>query len=337
MKLVVVNSNEAGQRLDKLLGKYLNLAGKGFLYKMMRKKNITLNGKKCDGTEKLKEGDEIKLFLADETIEKFSEVKVQKVKKTHLDLIYEDEHILLINKPSGMLSQKAKDTDESLVEYLIDYLLDSGQLTKEDLRSFRPSVCNRLDRNTSGLVAAGKSLAGLQMLSALFKDRTIHKYYLCAVSGQVKESQTIEGFLVKDERTNQVTVSEKELKDSAPIKTHYEPLAYQNGFTLLKVTLITGRTHQIRAHLASIGHPIAGDYKYGNEKVNGEVKRLYQVRSQMLHSWQVVFPQMAEPFQYLSGKAFKAPVPKEFRAVFGQEIVQRLRSMTDMTAEVKQE
>ena len=261
MKSITVNKNEAGQRLDKLLGKYLNLAGKGFLYKMMRKKNIVLNGKKCDGSEKLAEGDEIKLFLADETIEKFSEVKIQKVKKTKLHIIYEDEHVLLINKPSGMLSQKAKEQDESLVEYLIDYLLDSGKLTKEDLRSFRPSVCNRLDRNTSGLVAAGCSLAGLQKLSAMFKDRSLHKYYLCVVSGSVKEKKRIEGFLKKDEKSNQVTISQKELPDSAPICTEYEPLMETESYTLLKVTLITGRTHQIRAHLASIGHPIVGDMK----------------------------------------------------------------------------
>ena len=126
MRMLTVSKNEAGQRLDKLLAKYLNLAGKSFIYKMMRKKNITLNGKKCDGSEHLTEGDEIKLFLSEETIEKFSEVKIQKVQKKKLNIVYEDEHILLINKPSGMLSQKAKETDESLVEYLIDYLLDSG-------------------------------------------------------------------------------------------------------------------------------------------------------------------------------------------------------------------
>ena len=137
MKSVIVNSNEAGQRLDKLLGKYLNLAGQGFLYKMMRKKNITLNGKKCDGSEKLSEGDEIRLFLSDETIDKFSHVRVQKVRKTKLDLVYEDSHILLINKPSGMLSQKAKDTDESLVEYVIAYLMETGQLT---VSSFAASI-----------------------------------------------------------------------------------------------------------------------------------------------------------------------------------------------------
>ncbi|MEW4413878.1 RluA family pseudouridine synthase [Clostridium sp. AN503] len=317
MKQITVNNNEAGQRLDKLLGKYLNLAGKSFIYKMMRKKNITLNGKKCDGSEKVAEGDEIKFFLSDETFEKFSEVKVQAVKKQKLDIIYEDSHILLVNKPSGMLSQKAKETDESLVEYLIDYLLDSGQLTREALRSFRPSVCNRLDRNTSGLVAAGKSLAGLQMLSAVLKDRSLHKYYLCAVKGSVAVSQTIDGYLVKDEKTNQVTVSKKETEGGAPIRTKYEPVAQKNGYTLLKVTLITGRTHQIRAHLASVGHPIAGDYKYGDPLVNAEAKKQFRVGSQMLHSYQMVFPELPEPFSYLSGKTFTAPVPSEFERVFG--------------------
>lgn len=319
MKSIIVNSNEAGQRLDKLLGKYLNLAGKGFLYKMMRKKNITLNGKKCDGSEKLSMGDEIKLFLADETIEKFSEVKVQKVHHQKLDIVYEDQHILMINKPSGMLSQKAKETDESLVEYLIDYLLESGQLTKEDLRSFRPSVCNRLDRNTSGLVAAGKSLAGLQMLSSVLKDRSLHKYYVCGVKGIIKEKQLISGYLKKDEKTNQVMILKKEEEDALPIRTEYEPIGYANDqYTLLKVTLITGRTHQIRAHLASIGHPLLGDHKYGDAKVNEFVKERYHIRSQMLHSWQMVFPEMEGDFAYLSGKTMEAKWPKEFKRVFGE-------------------
>ena len=144
MQSLIVSSNEAGQRLDKLLTKYLNLAGKGFLYKMMRKKNITLNGKKCDGSEKLLSGDEIKLFLSEETILKFSEVKIPDVKKVKLDIIYEDDNIALVNKPAGMLSQKAKDTDESLVEYFIDYLLSSGQLSTEQLKSFRPPSATAL-------------------------------------------------------------------------------------------------------------------------------------------------------------------------------------------------
>ena len=316
MKSIIVNQNEAGQRLDKLLGKYLNLAGKGFLYKMLRKKNITLNGKKCTGSEKLTQGDEIRLFLSDETIEKFSQVTVQKVKQVKLAIVYEDAHVLLVNKPSGMLSQKARDTDESLVEYVTGYLLDTGALTREDLRSFRPSVCNRLDRNTSGLVAAGKSLAGLQILSEMFRDRSLHKYYLCVAAGTVDKARTIDGYLKKDARTNQVTIHKSPAADSSRIQTEYEPLCSRDGFTLLKVTLITGRTHQIRAHLAFEGHPVAGDYKYGDTAVNEQVKRLYGVRSQMLHSWKLVFPQMPEPLGYLGGRSFQAPVPEEFRRMF---------------------
>lgn len=315
MRELKVNSNEAGQRLDKLLSKYLNLATKGFIYKMLRKKNITLNGKKCDGSEQLKEGDQIKLFLADETIEKFSVIKVQNVKKQTLDIIYEDEHLLLINKPSGMLSQKAKDGDESLVEYIIDYMLISKQLTLEELRSFKPSVCNRLDRNTSGLVVAGKSLPGLQIMAEVFKDRSIHKYYQCVVKGIIREKQTIAGFLTKDERTNQVTIHKVEVADSTAIKTEYEPLGYVEEYTLLKVKLITGRTHQIRAHLSSINHPIVGDYKYGDKTVNEEMKRRYHVNAQMLHSYQVIFPELPEPLSYLSGKTFVAELPNIFQRV----------------------
>lgn len=315
MQSLIVSKNEAGQRLDKLLSKYLNLAEKSFFYKMMRKKNITLNGRKCEGSEKLVEGDEIKLFLSDETIEKFSQIKLQKVKKVSLNIIYEDDHILLVNKPAGMLSQKAKEADESLVEYMIDYLVSSGQLSTEQLRSFRPSVCNRLDRNTSGLVVGGKSLAGLQLMSASFKDRSIHKYYQCVVKGQITDKQMITGYLIKSETSNQVTVHKQEVPGSAPIATEYEPVKWQEGYTLLKVTLITGRTHQIRAHLSSIGHPIVGDYKYGDSKVNEEAKRLYHIQSQLLHSYQVTFPKLPEPLAYLSGRTFYAPLPKTFSKI----------------------
>ncbi len=315
MQSLIVSKNEAGQRLDKLLSKYLNLAEKSFLYKMMRKKNITLNGRKCEGSEKLAEGDEVKLFLSDETIEKFSQVKLQEVKKVSLNIIYEDEHILLVNKPAGMLSQKAKESDESLVEYMIDYLVSSGQLSTDQLRSFRPSVCNRLDRNTSGLVVCGKSLPGLQLMSASFKDRSIHKYYQCVVKGQITDKQVITGYLTKSEATNQVTVHKQEVPGSAPIVTEYEPVKRLEGYTLLKVTLITGRTHQIRAHLSSIGHPIVGDYKYGDSRVNEEAKKLYHIQSQLLHSYQVTFPELPEPLDYLSGRTFYAPLPKTFSKI----------------------
>lgn len=334
MQEITIGKNEAGQRLDKFLGKYMNLAPKSFFYKMMRKKNITLNGKKCEGAEKLEEGDIVKLFLSDETIEKFSEIKIQKVETSHkekLDILYEDNDILLINKPSGMLSQKAKESDISLVEHLISYLLDSGAVTEESMRSFRPSVCNRLDRNTSGIVAAGKSLAGLQMLSEVFRDRSIHKYYQCVVVGEMKDSRTIDGWLLKDEATNKVRILSKTEADRyqkqignrtdqekpLPIRTKYEPVATNGSCTLLKVTLLTGRSHQIRAHLASIGHPIIGDSKYG--KGNGTIEKKYHIRSQMLHSYRLEFPKLDGPFAYLSGKSYEAPLPKDFQIVLDGE------------------
>jgi len=326
MRVIKVTDKEAGQRLDKLLGKYLNLAGKGFIYKMLRKKNITLNGKKCSGSEKVSVGDEVTLFLADETIGKFSRIHVQTVERPCLDIVYEDNNILLVNKPAGMLSQKAKAGDESLVEYVTEYLLDTGALAREDLRTFRPGVCNRLDRNTSGLVAAGKSLSGLQVMAGAFKDRSLHKYYYCLVSGEIRKSRTMEGYLRKDGKANQVKVYGEEGPGMAKIATKYEPVfqippcrAGQQGYTFLKITLITGRTHQIRAHLASIGHPVVGDGKYGDPTVNEEAKKQFGIRRQMLHSFQIEFAGLPKPLDYLSGKSFYAPLPAEFQRILGAE------------------
>lgn len=311
MQEIIVSANEAGQRFDKLLAKYLNEAPKSFLYKMLRKKNIVLNGKKATGNEKLAVGDSVKLFLADETIAKFSKTEVVRT-QTSLDIIYEDEDILLINKPVGMLSQKAEAKDVSLVEHLISYLIDSGQITKEQLRSFKPSICNRLDRNTSGLVVAGKSLHGLQTMGELFKERTLKKYYRCLVAGKVSKKEYIKGYLTKDENTNKVRISQTKEDDSLPIETEYAPLWSNGEVTLLEVHLITGRTHQIRAHLSSVGHPIIGDYKYGNRKINDRYKEKYQLESQLLHAYRLEMPGE-------DGKQFIAPLPALFQRILDDQ------------------
>ena len=312
MKQFIITENEAGQRFDKYLAKLMKEAPKSFFYKMMRKKNITLNGKKATGNEKLEKNDEIKIFLSDETFDKFAgHVEVKKA-VCKLDVVYEDEHVLFINKPVGMLSQKAKDTDESLVEYLITYMLESGSITKEDLRTFHPSVCNRLDRNTSGIVAAGKSLAGLQKLSQLFKDRSLKKYYRCLVSGIVENEQYIKGFLYKDEIHNKVSVLSKSKDDCVLIETKYKPIERYDDCTLLEVHLITGRTHQIRAHLASVGHPIIGDYKYGSNRINNKYKKAFGLESQLLHAYRVEFPKLEGVLSKVSEKVFTAELPKLF-------------------------
>ncbi|CUX44168.1 Ribosomal large subunit pseudouridine synthase C [Clostridium sp. C105KSO13] len=297
-----------------MLAKYLNKAPKSFLYKMLRKKNITLNGKKATGSEKLQSGDEVKLFLSDETIAGFKESHFQFTDEK-LDILYEDENIALINKPAGMLSQKASPEDVSLVEHFITYLIQSGQLTEEAMRAFRPSVCNRLDRNTSGIVAAGKSLAGLQELSSLFKDRTIGKYYLCLVEGCVEQPSYIRGFLKKNSRTNQVQITEKDFTGSSAIETEFVPLKTGSDTTLLEVHLITGKTHQIRAHLASAGHPILGDYKYGNPKVNGICRAKYGLTHQLLHAYRITFPHLEGALSHLSGRQFTAALPQYFQKI----------------------
>lgn len=321
MQEIQISANEAGQRLDKLLAKYLNEAPKSFLYKMLRKKNIILNGKKASGNEKLAEGDSVKLFLSDETIQKFSkEIRVYKV-DTDLDSIYEDKDILLINKPAGMLSQKAEAKDVSLVEHLIAYLLESGQLTKENLKSFKPSICNRLDRNTSGLVVCGKSLKGLQIMGQLFKERTLRKYYRCIVAGKVTEKQYVKGYLIKDEKKNQVTVSETYFPNSLEIETEYRPIQQLKEGTLLEVHLITGKTHQIRAHLASQGHAIIGDYKYGNKETNDRYKKQYHLSHQLLHAYRLELPKMEKELPQLSEKIFVAPLPKQFEKIVEGESI----------------
>lgn len=308
MKLITVHKQEEGQRLVKLLGAYLKEAPNSFFYKMLRKKNITLNGKKADGTEKLKCGDEIRLFLSDETYEKFAG-KVQPKKKfpmAKLNIVYEDSNVIFINKPAGMLSQKSVPSDVSLNEYLLGYLEKSGQWKQEESKAFRPSVCNRLDRNTSGMVICGKSMAGLQQMAALLKDRSLHKYYLCLVKGVMTESQHLEGYLLKDENSNQVKIFQKETEGAAHIITEYEPLYTDGEATLLKVTLVTGKSHQIRAHLSSIGHPIIGDPKYGDRKVNAFFRETHGIKNQMLHAWKLTFPELAEPLDNLSEKSFEA-------------------------------
>ena len=218
-------------------------------------------------------------------------------------------------KQYGKSWQKAKEGDESLVEYVIDYLLKNGDLSSQDLATFRPSVCNRLDRNTSGLVAAGKSLPGLQILSEAFRDRSLHKYYYCVVKGALKEKRTISGFLLKDEKTNQVKIFKDQVPESQPIVTTYEPVSVFDNYTLLRVTLVTGRTHQIRAHFSSIGYPLVGDGKYGDAGVNEEARRRFGIRHQMLHSFQMEFPDLPEPLSYLSGRMFTAPLPEEFKRI----------------------
>lgn len=318
MQKLIVRDREAGQRLDRYLGKYLGAAPGSFLYKMLRKKNITLNGKKAEGRERIEAGDQITLFLADETIARFRCTESVPVNGQHgrLDIIYEDRDILVVNKPQGLLSQKSDSRDVSMVEYITEYL-ESG---KADADTFRPGICNRLDRNTTGLIIAGKSVRGLQWMNALFRERTVQKYYLCIVAGKISEGKSIDGYLIKDSRTNTVQVCQRETGAAQRIITEYEPLQCscyeEEWYTLLRVHLVTGKSHQIRAHLSSTGHPLIGDTKYGRKSVNRIFAKRYQLQYQLLHAWELYLPEHSAelPGEY-QGKHFVAPIPEQFRRI----------------------
>lgn len=327
MRVVKIEPNQSGGRLDKFLLKYLNEASQGFIYKMLRKKNITLNGKKADGKEKLAVGDEIKIFLAEETFLKFKTNEGSKdsiwdkIRKEQIltpeRIVYVDEQVLFLNKPAGILSQKAEQEDISINEYGIAYLLEQGFVKQEELDTFKPSVCNRLDRNTTGLITMGSSMEGTRALAQGFKDRTFHKYYICLVKGRMEERALVKGYLKKEEKTNRVTIMDRQAPGAEYIETEYEPLCCHGDATLLKVRLVTGKTHQIRAHLASLGHPLAGDAKYGDREWNEKYRREYGVAWQMLHSYELQFPQMEGVLEYLSGKTFCAKIPSIYRKILG--------------------
>ncbi len=325
MREFVIRDNEAGQRFDKYLKKLLQKAPGSFVYKMLRKKNIVLNGKKSDGSEKLAAGDSVKLFLSDETFQKFSEndnqlqrefESLRSLPAEELAIVYEDEDILVLNKPSGMLSQKANPADISANELILAYLIQNGSLSGEDFRTFRPSICNRLDRNTSGLLVFGKTLKGLQEMAECLKDRSVQKYYRCIVKGVIKEPTYVSGYLRKDEATNRVVISKECTAGAKPIETEYRPLESWDDFTELEVHLITGRSHQIRAHLASLGHPILGDPKYGDRALNDRLKTHCHISSQLLHACRMEFLDgrviCAEPGDdFAKARAFAASKKKE--------------------------
>ena len=325
MKEFVITDAEQGIRLDKQLLKILNLAGSGFIYKLLRKKNITLNGRRAEGNEHLASGDIIRIYLAEDTFNKFSSDRKMKdvMQDTGLIpdiskiMVYEDDKLLLVNKPVGILSQKAAASDVSINELCLRYLIDKKELTSEKLRIFKPSVCNRLDRNTSGIVIFAKTYSIAAAVNAALKYRTLHKYYLCIAEGRLNETVRYKGYLRKDRSANKVYISGEPAERAAAIETGIKPLKTADSYTLLEVELITGKSHQIRAQLAAIGHPLLGDVKYGGGIVNNN--------AQFLHAYKLVVPEDADTeLKYLAGNTFTATPPVRMenmiRDIFGVDI-----------------
>ena len=312
---LILNVDEAadGVRIDKFLSDTLTEYSRSFIQKIIKDELVLANDKHVKSNYKVAAGDVLNITVPEC---KTPEIEPENIP---LDIIYEDDDILLINKAAGELSQKASPKDVSMVEKVIGYALSTQKVTNEQLLVCRPSVCNRLDRNTSGLIAAGFSIRGLQFLSEQFRTRDLHKYYMALVAGCVTRQQKLKGYLYKDEKTNKVEVHEtlEEFpehlkKDALAIETVYEPVAATKQATLLKVLLVTGRSHQIRAHLSSINHPIIGDSKYGDSSINEQFRKKAGTKRQLLHAYEMVFPVCEGHFSYLSQKSFQAPLPNDF-------------------------
>ncbi len=299
MKSITINSKDSGQRLDRFLSKTFDRLPKSLMFKEIRKKNIKINRKRCSADQILGEGDILDLYLNDDVLH---------VKKKHydflkastdLDIIYEDENLILLNKKVGILCHPdGKDYIDNLVARLKRYLYEKGEWSPDD-SSFTPSLANRIDRNTGGIVIGAKNAQALKAVNESIKSREIEKYYLTVVHGEMpKKSETLTAYLTKNEKKNTVNVTDNQVQGSKKIITGYTVLDYYNDASLLEIRLLTGRTHQIRAHLAHIGHPLYGDGKYGIDK--GRYR-------QALYSYKLKFSfENKNILSYLDGRVFQA-------------------------------
>lgn len=305
MKSITIRANDAGQRLDKFLTKTFGNLPVSMMYKGIRTKDIKINGKRCQISTRLTEGDVVTIYLKDEfLIEAPAALEFMSASKK-LDIVYEDENLLLLNKKVGLLVHPDdKEYRDTLIFRVQRYLYEKGEYDPEKENSFTPALVNRIDRNTCGIVIAAKNAAALRILNEKLRAREIRKFYLCIVHGMMeKKEDTLEGYLEKDEERNRVFIRRQMMDGARSIRTWYRVLGEKNGFSLLEIELLTGRTHQIRAHLASIGHPLLGDGKYGTNALNKGTG----YDKQALCSYRLIFDFQdtaadENPLAYLRGK-----------------------------------
>lgn len=305
MKEIVIGKNDANQRVDKFLTKRFKKLPKSLMYKYIRTKHIKLNGKRCEISTMLQEGDILKLFINDEFFEEDNNENYDFLKApTKLDIVYEDENIILLDKKPGIIVHPdEKYHFDSLISRVLHYLYDKKEYNPKNDKAFTPALANRIDRNTGGIVIACKNAESLRVINAKIKTRELKKLYLCMVQGKLKYSEGIlGGYIEKDEKKNKVTVLKKPTPTSKAVKTKYRVIKEASGNSLVEVDLLTGRTHQIRAHLSSIGHPLLGDTKYGYKRKGENDFYKYQA----LYAYKVTFEFETDGgiMQYLNGKSF---------------------------------
>lgn len=320
MKEFTVRRNDAGQRLDRFLGKAAPTLPDSLLQKYLRQKDIKINGRWAKGDVRLREGDRIRVYIPDEffTLPRAEEAW-RRIDFPRLDVIYEDENILLVNKRPGMLCHSAGEwTWDTLIANIQAYLRTKGEWDPGAENSFAPALCNRIDRNTGGIVIAAKTAEALRIMDEKVRDRQIEKMYLCTVVGRPEPAAgRLEGYLFKDAKKNRVYVYDSPRPGARTAVTEYKTLATVGELSLVECRLVTGRTHQIRAQFRHAGCPLLGDGKYGSERVN----RGYREKGQALCSWKLRFnfTTPAGILEYLNGRCFRTPVPnfaeKYFKSV----------------------
>ena len=311
-----VSLKEENQRIDKFIRKYLNEAPLSFIYKLFRKKDVKVNGHWVKQDYVIQSGEVITVYVTDAQLEEFSKPKKLEKAELKYQIIYEDENILIVNKPRGILVHgDSHEKRITLSNEVLNYLYFKGEYNPRVDHGFIPGPAHRLDRNTSGIVVFGKNLPALQSLEDLFKDKEdIKKCYLALTYGHIDKYMEIDLPLLKDPNSGLVKVAK--MKDGAKSAlSRVTPIAYYGDYTLASVELVTGRTHKIRVHLSSVGYPIIGDGKYGNFKENRIFKDKYGFENQFLHAESLEFKQIKGPLSYLSGRIFKAPLPKEEQAI----------------------
>ncbi len=313
MRRFELNDNDGGQRLDKFVTKTLKGLPPSLMYKYIRTKRIKVNGKRAVQNQMLASGDVVEMYIPDEFFTGDTDASEFSKVTPKLSIIYEDKNILLCDKKPGVLAHTGDEHEndtksiaarETLIFQIQAYLYQRGEYEPSDEASFAPALCNRIDRNTGGIVIAAKNAAALRDMNEMIRRDMIDKYYLCAVHGRTRNSERLEGYLFKNTKTKTVTVSERETRGSKKIITEYTQLAYNNerDLSLLKVRLVTGRTHQIRAHMNSVGHPLLGEGKYG---VNRDDRRLGYAH-QALYAYSVRFTGAVGTLGYLSGRQYTA-------------------------------
>lgn len=306
MKEFQIKKNDAGQRLDKFLTKAVKGLPTSLMYKFIRTKKIKVNRARTEQKYVLQEGDVVQLFIKDEFFDspERDDSALASI-KPKLTVVYEDENIILVNKRPGVLVHEDDEArDNTLIMHIKAYLYQKGEYDPDSEQSFAPALCNRIDRNTGGIVIGAKNAEALRVMNEKIKNDEISKFYYCAVHGKMpKKADTLTGFLLKDSDKNQVRIFDKQVKGSKNIITKYKVVAEKNGMSLLEIELVTGRTHQIRAHLSYIGHPLVGDGKYGVNK--DDRAKGYKYQALYAYRLRFDFDDDSGALGYLRGKEVK--------------------------------